>query len=463
MNTPTYGEHITLAARYAALALTAAPPQPAEVPGLLVLRDDLVVNLAGLVRELSCPTRVYRRHGSVAVLAKDPVAALTARLGLLPHLGDLDRPPPSHRFAGRPASPTQSVTTTGAWKGLAIETMLALDCLDRGRTPLSDPARWTALGDVAVLAEAIDPLDQTLLPARARPRLSIGLSHLREADAALAVEAREVQALARGPRDDDAAAVVPAGRQKVAPVASLESLPAAVTALTDLLVAIGPDLSATGALAAAIALAKTSLLSAGALRAALCHPGAPLPALLADTADALHRHAHELQPEIVRMATRLATLHEGTPGIRCQATEIGGEGARRIQDVLSRPHLALAASPALLECAARLVHATDALASAVEQAHQGGRLLVRDPSNHPRRNWGRSCDLQRSAPLAPQLRAAATAVAAAPPSPQPWSPPAPSPPAGAIDDLAATLSRRHTASRPPRPGLPRLTTPAIRS
>lgn len=174
MISPTYGEHITLAARYAALALTVGRPKAAEVPALLVLRDDLVVNLAGLVRELSHPTRTYRRHGSLTMLAQDPVAALTTRLALLPQLGDLDRPAPSQRFADRPASPTQVLTTTGAWKGLAIETMLALDCLHRGRVPLSDPARWTAIGDLAVLAEAIDPLDQTLLPTMPGPGCTTG-------------------------------------------------------------------------------------------------------------------------------------------------------------------------------------------------------------------------------------------------------------------------------------------------
>lgn len=234
-----------------------------------------------------------------------------------------------------------------------------------------------------------------------------------------------------------------------------------MTALTDLLQAAGPDLSASQALGAAIALTKTSLLVAEALCAARRHPGARLPELLVGTAGALHQHARELQPEILRMATRLATLHPGSPGVRYQATEIGGEGARRLQDVLRRPDIALAASAALLECARRLPRATDALAGALDQAHHGGLLLVRDLSNHPRRNWGRSCDLQPTAPLVPQLRAAATAAATAPPSPRLWSAPAPPPPAGAIDDLAATLSRRHGGTRPARPGLPRLPAPAV--
>jgi hypothetical protein len=159
--------------------------------------------------------------------------------------------------------------------------LLARDCIDRSATPLSDTARWTALGDVAVLAQALDPLDQTLLPAPDNPRSLDLWRVVRDADGALAMEAREVTALARGLRDDAAAAVVPAGARSVVLVSSIDAIPPAITALTDLVAATGPDVGAPGALAAATALAKTSLLTARVLKTAAREPRAVLPELLA--------------------------------------------------------------------------------------------------------------------------------------------------------------------------------------
>ena len=144
MTASTYGEHITLAARYASLTLITPPCPRPDLPTMLVLRDDVVVNLAALVRDLAGLTGIDRRPRSVAVLARDPVGALAARLTTLPRLGDR-RPPAAVAPLRPPPGPANRASSRpDAWTGLAVETLLARDCIDRRGTPLSDTARWTA-------------------------------------------------------------------------------------------------------------------------------------------------------------------------------------------------------------------------------------------------------------------------------------------------------------------------------
>ena len=246
MTGPTYGEHLSRAARYAALALSGEPPGPGDLALVALLRDDVVDNLAALVRDLAHLDHAAGRPRSVVMLARDPVGALAARLRSLPRLGPgrEDRPSPSERYEGRPDDPSQAETALDAWRGLAVETLLTRDTLRRYVMPLSDTARWTALGDVAVLAEAVDGLDNIFVLASSHGRES-ERSEWRQADAALALEARELAGLARGARDDQLGeSATRLARRKVQPVSRLDALPVAVTRLGE--VVLGPPKSRAG-------------------------------------------------------------------------------------------------------------------------------------------------------------------------------------------------------------------------
>jgi hypothetical protein len=452
---PTYGEHISRAARYAALALSGEPPDQADLPLMAVLRDDLVDNLAGLVRELAHLDLAAARPRSVVMLARDPVGALAARLRSLPRLGPgwEDRASPSERYEGRPDDPSLAATALDAFRGLAVETLLARDTLRRYVMPLSDSARWTALGDVAVLAEAVDGLDDIFVVSTSHGR-EAERPEWRKADAALALEAREAACLARGARDDQfGESVNPIRRLKVQPVSRLEALPAAVTRLGELLRDVGPHATAVAFLSAGVALAHTSLASAQALTAAARHPKAATSELLLGTAMVLQRYATILQAELARVGPRLGSVHPETASLRHQASEIGGEGTRRIRDLVPRPAAALAASPDLLEFARRLPAVTNDLADTVEDIDRAGRLFVFDRSDDANHGWVPSRSLALS-PLIEALRCAATVAASAPPAPTGWAPAPMASPRGAVLDLRDAVDRRRAAARPVRPGLP---------
>jgi hypothetical protein len=451
---PTYGEHISRAARYAALALSCEPPDPDDLPLMSVLRDDVVDNLAGLVRELAHLDLAAVRPSSVVMLARDPVSALAVRLRSLPRLGPGwdDRASPSERYEGRPDDPSRAETALDAWRGLAVETLLARDTLRRYVMPLSDTARWTALGDVAVLAEAMDGLDGIFVVA-AHGR-EVERSEWRKADAALALEAREAASLARSARNDQLGESAPRlGRLKVQPVSRLDALPVAVTRLGELLRDAGPDATAASFLSAGVALAHTSLASAHALAAAARYPKAATPRLLLGTAKVLQTYGTTVQAELARAGPRLGSIHPESGLLRHQASEIGGEGARRIRDLVPRPAAALAASTHLLEFAHRLPAATNDLADTIEDVDRAGRLFVFDRSADANHGWVPSRDLA-STPLIEALRRAAVVAASAPPAPMGWAPAPEASPRGAVLDLRNALERRRAAARPARPGLP---------
>jgi hypothetical protein len=452
---PTYGDHLSRAARYAALALSSEPPDPDQLPLLAVLRDDVVDNLAALVRDLAHLDHAAGRPHSVVMLARDPVGALAARLRTLPRLGAgwEDRPSPSQRYDGRPDDPSRAETALDAWRGLAVETLLTRDTLRRHVMPLPDTARWTALGDVAVLAEAVDGLDDIFVDASAHGRES-ERPQWRKADAALALEAREAAGLARGARDDQPGeSFTRLGRLKVQPVSRLDALPVAVTRLGELLRDAGPHATAAGFLSAAVALAHASLAAGQALAAAARHPKGATPQVLLGTATALHTYGTTLQAELARVGPRLASIHRETGSLRHQASEIGGEGARRIRDLVPRPAAALAASPDLLEFAYRLPPVTNDLADTVEDVDRAGRLFVFDRSQDANRGWVPSRNVAPT-PLIDALRRAATVAASAPPAPRGWAPPPPASAYGAVIDLRDALDRRRAAARPARPGVP---------
>lgn len=455
MSPPTYGEHISRAARYAALALNGGPPERTDVPLVLVLRDDVVDNLAGLVRDLADRHQMSTQPNTVVMLARDPVGALATRLSTMPRLGAgwEDRPSPAARYAGRPADPAQAHTAVAAWTGLAVDTLVAGAAARHSGTRPDDAARWTALGDVAVLAEAVDALDHTLAAAGV-PDLPGGKRVAwRHADAALALEAREVAALALGTRDEalGATAFSP-GRPGVIVVSRLSALPPAAGRLAELLRQAGPDATASALVGAAVALARTSLACAQALDAAARHPAAASPEMLHGTAAALHSYGTAVQPELARAAPGLGSVHRDPMGLRYQTLEIGGEGARRIADLVPRPAAALAASADLLEFAARIPAVTDALADTVDEVHRAGRLFVRDRSEGARQWWVTTRNVDQPAPLVAALHAAADVAASAPPAPRAWTPPPVVSPCGPVADLRDALARRRAAQRPTRPG-----------
>lgn len=455
MTGPTYGEHLSRAARYAALALSGEPPGPGELSLVAVLRENVVDNLAALVRELAHLDLAAARPHGVVMLARDPVGALAARLRCLPRLGPgwEDRPSPSQRYEGRPDDPSGAETALDAWRGLAVETLLTRDTLRRYVMPLSDTARWTALGDVAVLAEAVDELDDIFAVASTHGRES-ERPEWRQADAALALEAREAAGLARGARDDQLGeSATRRGHLKVQPISRLDALPVAVTRLGELLRDAGRHATAAAFLSAGVALAHTSLAGAQALAAAARHPNAASPELLLGTATVLQRYGTTLQAELARVGPRLGSIHPETGPLRQQASEIGGEGTRRIRDLAPRPAAALAASPDLLEFAHRLPPVTHDLADTVEDVDRAGRLFVFHRSQDANRGWVPSRDLAPT-PLIEALRSAATVAASAPPAPRGWAPPPAASPGGAVIDLRDALDRRRAAARPARPGVP---------
>jgi hypothetical protein len=452
---PTYGEHLSRAARYAGLALSGEPPDPDDLPLVAVLRDDLVDNLAGLVRDLAHLDHAAGRPHSVVMLARDPVGALAARLRSLPRLGPgwEDRPSPWERYEGRPDDPSQAATALDAWRGLAVETLLTRDTLRRYVMPLSDTARWTALGDVGALAEAVDELDDIFAVASTHGRES-ERPEWRKADAALALEAREAAGLARGTRDDQLGeSATRRGHLKVQPVSRLDALPVAVTRLGELLRDAGPRATAAEFLSAGVALAHTTLAGAQALAAAARHPKAATPELLVSTATVLQRYGTTLQAQLALVGPRLGSVHPETGSLRQQASEIGGEGARRIRDLAPRPAAALAASPDLLEFARRLPAVTNDLADTVEDVDHAGHLFVFDRSDDANHGWVPSQDLAPT-PLIEALRCAATVAASAPPAPRGWAPAPAAAPRGAVTDLRDALDRRRAAARPVRPGVP---------
>ena len=457
----TYGEHISFAVRYATLVLTdPEPPAPGELPAVLILRDDFAAAMTGLAAALA--DRHDRRDipGSVRQLARDPVGALVAHLAASPVLGAgwEGRPPPSERWSGRPRSPAAVRTLLDGWKGLAVEATLAADTAQRTRPEPSSTNRWTALGDAAILADALAALDPPLIAAAGLP---LGqTSHAVDGAAALGVAAREVAALAAGVRADDHAGSRPhPPRPGIVVVTGLPALAAATANLTQL--TADTDLHGAAVLhSATLALARTSLAAAAALDAVGRAPDAYNPDLLRAASAALHAHGTRLRHALEAHAPNLATLAPGPLAVRDQAREIVTGTHSRIRDLTPRPAAALAATPALLDYATRVATATDALVAAYQRIDRAGTLLSRDRSEDaPRAGWVPANQLGTVAPLLDGLRQAAQAARAAPGNPRAVVPEPAVTAEVPVRDLRWLLAQRRATVRPDRPALPPRTVP----
>jgi len=461
----TCQDHLLAAARYAALAMSDEGPSSHEVAVIGPVRDDVVHNLCALVMTLARrEPAIAARPEAVVSVARDPVGAVASHLATMPRLApDWERrPSPLERYAGCPGQPWEATTPRLAWQGLGAETLFAAHDASREVPQMSDGARWSALHDVAVLTQAFASLDGDLAAQILTPPRKVRQATAR-AENVLALKARELAALAPSsspPRTEPAYRRAP--RCSVVPVSRLASLPMATQRLETLLREAGPMATAQDMVASTIALAKASLAASRALAAGAAAPTCGLPQQLRDTAMVLSTYSAQLHPAIVDAAPRLGSIHRGTPGIRQQAGEIGGEATRRMLDLVPRPAAAEAASPYLLEFAGHLRGLTHALHSAVVAAHHSGRLYERDRSTGATRGWAPTRDLG-TAPLYDALVAAHRAATSVPASPTTWTPPPVAPRPAAITDLVAVLRNRQELLRPHKPGAPRWGSPPVQS
>ncbi|MGV8967788.1 MAG: hypothetical protein ACOH2F_16100 [Cellulomonas sp.] len=454
----TYDHHIARAARYAALALTDREPNADELDQIHTLHDDVAINLAQTIQRVTliAPTRPLAVQ--IIDVARHPVRTLLNRLTALPRMGpEPDQlPAPSQRWADRPAGPAAAHDPIAVWKGLAIEVFLAGEALDALGPELTDAARWSAAGDIATLAHLLavsngDLLDQLYLSSRYNHRNQPPDHHQRRArgaNAALAIEAREVIRLAGIPIPTDAR-VSDLGPIRVVTLPRLAALPAATKNLTHLIET--QPASVTDLLAVARVLSQVSAATATALTTAATAPSAGLPALLTATSAALHDHAVAVARVVVAYQTRLGTLEPGSSLTLGQAREIGAIAIPRLRDLALRPTQAEATSPALLEYAASVADTTRVLRDEFAALHQQHSVLIRDRTDSAAYGWRPSHPSDLAA-LRTGLDRAATAAQRAPAPPQ--TRPTPSPePAGVAQvlDLQAALARRQVQLRPARP------------
>lgn len=447
--------HLVAAARYAALALSAERPTPETIRTIGPLRDDVADNLGALVATLSGRGPITAGRDTLAALVRDPVGSLAAHLESMPRLApDWEhRPSPFARYAGWPRHPWEATTLTRSWQGLGAETLFASHAAPKELHGMSDAARWSALHDVAVLAQAYAALDADLTSS-APSAPAKALTATPRAEDVLALRARELAVLADAsgpPRDDHSTDRRP--RSSVVPVSRLAALPLAITRLQLLLNEAGPMATATDLIAATLALTLASSAAARALDSGADAHGS-LSQQLRTTAEVLRTYSRQVHSAAMDATPRLASIHRSTPGIHQQASEIGGEATRRILDLVPRPQAADAASPHLLEFASRVGPATRALHSALDAAHHSGRLYERDRSPNPTRGWAPTRDLGPPA-LADALVVATHTATAVPAPPATWTPsPFTSRPA-AVTDLVGVLQRRQEFHRPSWPGAPR--------
>jgi hypothetical protein len=188
---------------------------------------------------------------------------------------------------------------------------------------MSGAQRWTALGEVAALAEVLAVTRSDLLaqfmPAGGRD------ARARQAAAALAVEAREVVRLAGDPAEPNGPTWRPIyPSRRIVPVSTLAALPRAVENAGRLL-ARG-DASITDVLSLTRVLAQADRGAVAVLRAAdgaQEGPGVRLAALLS-------AHADELAVSVTQSRANLASLTPGSAAVLAQGREIGASATMTV-------------------------------------------------------------------------------------------------------------------------------------
>jgi hypothetical protein len=447
-----YQTHATHACRFAALALTGQPIDPHDARKVTALLDDisrLVLSMAQKISGLDARTQTEERR---AELLAHPVQGMIDQLAV-----DVARSrprstrgyvSPSERWSehslAHPGSPTPEL-----WKAVAAHAFLARLALDE-HTPAGDLERqWSRLAPVAALTRSLAAAREDLLGPAYSPTTIEARARYRGLD----VIARSVLDLAAQPDPGDLGPSPPNGAVMV--ISHLNQLPVALTNLHTLLTGTttrAPDLLAIGR-----ALGMASSAAATALSAATEREHDPtLRGILDGTATALSEHGRKLTSVANTYYPWLATLApaSGQPAALAQAREILSAALPRLRSVRGRPESAYQMTPVLLEYAAGIPAATDALASTLTVPAARGHVYLRDRHEENAAPWKRA-HLRDLAPVLASFTQAASVVRRAPAPPDRH--PSPTRPAhlrdaqAALQDLNDALHDRLRARRPPLP------------
>ena len=383
-----------LATRYAALALV-TPADPGSAISVGRLQDDLAVILAEMTEAVTGLRLGAAVQPDIADLVRHPVRLLRGGLEALPRIDSSPDPrPPSTRWADLPTNPARAAGPVQVWTGLVVAAATSGQGLRVQAHHMSGEQLWTALGEVAALAEVLAVTRSDLLtqfgPVNGRGARG------RQAAAALAVEAREVVRLAGDPGEPDGRAWSPIyPSRRVVPVSTLAALPRAVENAGRLL-ARG-DASITDVLALTRVLAQTDRAAVAVLRAAgpsQDDGSEQLEALLS-------AHADELATPLTQARATLASLTPGSPAALAQGREIGASGLPRLQAAAGGAAEARAILPHVTAYAAATADMTIALRDAAARAVAEHGVAVRDRSGDSPLLWRPAADFD----LAPFVRA----------------------------------------------------------
>jgi hypothetical protein len=388
-----YAGRMELATRYAALALvTPADAKTAMRVGRL--QDDLAVLLAEMVETVTGLSMGAAVRPEIADLVRHPVRLLRSGLVALPPIDrSPDQQPPSSRWADVPTSPARAHGAVQVWTGLVVSAATSAQAMRAQGHHMSGVQRWTALGEVAALAEVLavtrSDLLTEFLPAGGRD------ARARQAAAALAVEAREVVRLAGDPAEPSGPTWSPIyPSRRIVPVSTLAALPRAVENAGRLL-ARG-DASITDVLSLTRVLAQADRGAVAVLRTAdSAHegPNARLAALL-------RAHADELAVSVTQSRANLASLTPGSAAVLAQGREIGASGLPRLQAASRSSDEARAVLPDVTAYAAATATMTVALRDAAALAVAEHRVAVRDRSEDSPPAVAASGQLRRRTPCA---------------------------------------------------------------
>src|SRR5665647_1808107 len=382
-----------LATRYAALALV-SPPDHGSAILVGRLQDDLAVVLAEMTETVTGLRLGAAVQPDIADLVRHPVRLLRGGLVALPRIDTSPGPrPPSSRWADLPANPAGAAGPVQVWTGLVVAAATSGQGLRAQAHQLSGAQRWTALGEIAALAEVLAVTRSDLL-------IQVGSANgrgarSRQAAAALAVEAREVVRLAGDPGEPEGRAWNPIyPSRRIVPVSTLAALPTAVENVGQLL-ARG-DASITDVLSLTRVLAQTDRAAVAVLRAADTPAEGGFERLVA----LLDAHADGLATSVTAARANLASLSPGSPAALAQGREIGASGLPRLQAAARRAAEARAVVPHVTAYAAATADMTIALRDAASRAVAGHGVAVRDRSEDSPLLWRPAADFD----VAPLVR-----------------------------------------------------------
>jgi len=397
-----YAGRMELATRYAALALV-SPPDHGSAILVGRLQDDLAVVLAEMTETVTGLRLGAAVQPDIADLVRHPVRLLRGGLVALPRVDTSPDPrPPSSRWADLPANPARAAGPMQVWTGFVVAAATSGQGLRAQVHHMSGAQRWTALGEIAALAEVLAVTRSDLLTQLGSGNGRGGRA--RRAAAALAVEAREVVRLAGDPGEPDGRAWSPVyPSRRIVPVSTLAALPRAVENAGRLL-ARG-DASITDVLALTRVLAQTDRAAVAVLRAA----GGPQDGVSERLVALLEAHADGLATSVTTARANFASLTPGSPAALAQGREIGASGLPRLHAAAGRAAEARAVVPHITAYAATTAGMTVALRDAASRAVAGHGVAVRDRSEDSPLLWRPAAGFD----VAPLVRALDGAVSTA--------------------------------------------------